>query len=77
MAFIFLLSLLNEYVKLTVEVGSLFSSPEMKTQVSFSDQNCSVVRRRCRKFLTFLSSYEEPLGRFQRNLAHILHKITR
>ena len=44
-----------------------FSSPELKAQVSFSDQNMSVVHRcrclrcrrwRCRKLLTFLSSYQ-------------------
>ena len=28
---------------------TLFSSPELKAQVSFSDQNLSVVRRRCRR----------------------------
>ena len=51
----------------------LFSSP----QVSFSDQNLSVVRRRrrcrrcrrCRKLFTFPSSSPEPLGLFQSNLA--------
>ena len=43
-----------------------FSSPELKAQVSFSDQNLSVVRRRrccCRrhcKLFTFSSS-TEPL----------------
>ena len=59
---------------------SLFSSPEPKAQVSFSDQNLSVVRRcrrcrrrrcrRCRrKLFTFSSSSPEPLGQFQSNLA--------
>ena len=54
----------------------LFSSPEPKPQVSFSDQNLSVVRRClcrrrrcCRKLFTFSSSSPEPLGQFQPNLA--------
>ena len=52
-----------------------FSSPEPKAQVSFSDQNLSVVRRcrrrcrrrrwRCRKLFTFSPSSPEPLGQFQ------------
>ena len=49
---------------------------ERKAQVSFSDQNLSVVRRcrRCRrrrrrKLFTFSSSSPEPMGRFQPNLA--------
>ena len=56
-----------------------FSSPEPKAQVSFSDQNLSVVRRRrrrcrrcrrcCRKLFTFSSSSPDPLGQFQPNLA--------
>ena len=51
----------------------LFSSPEPKAQVNFSDQNLSVVRRRrcccrcrycrCRKLFT-LSSSPEPLANF-------------
>ena len=55
--------------------GIFFSSPEPKAQVSFSDQNLSVVRRRCRrccrcrKLFTFSSSSPEPLGQFQPNLA--------
>ena len=53
--------------------AGVFSSPEPKAQVSFSDQNLSVVRRRrrrCRrKLFTFLSSSPEPLGQFQPNLA--------
>ena len=54
---------------------SVFSSPEPKAQVSFSDQNLSVVRRRrccrhCRrKIFTFSSFSPEPLGQFQPNLA--------
>ena len=57
----------------------VFSSPEPKAHVSFSDQNLSVVRRRCRrrrrrcrcrKLFTFSSSSQEPLGQFQLNLAH-------
>ena len=53
----------------------IFSSPEPKAQVSFSDQNWSVVRRRCRrrrrcfKHFTFSSSSPEPIGQFQPNLA--------
>ena len=41
-----------------------FSSPELKAQVSFSDQNLSSVPRRCccRKLSTFSSSSPEPLG---------------
>ena len=52
----------------------LFSSPEPKAQVSYSDQNLSVVRRRCRpnrcccKLFTFSSS-PEPLGHFLPNSA--------
>ena len=59
---------------------SIFSSPEPKAQVSFSNQNFSVVRRRCRchrrrwrrsrchKLFT-LSSSPEPLDQFQPKLA--------
>ena len=56
---------------------SIFSSPEPKAQVRFSDQNLSVVRRcrqhwrwrcHCRKLFTFSSS-PEPLGQFEPNLA--------
>ena len=48
--------------------------PEPKAQVSFSDQNLSVVRRRCRrrrcrKLFTFSSSSQEPHGHIQSNLA--------
>ena len=46
-----------------------FSSPELKDQVSFSDQNLFIVCRRCRKLFTFSSSSQEPLGQFQPNLA--------
>ena len=56
----------------------VFSSPEPKAQVSFSDQSLSVVRRRRRrrrwrwrcygKLFTFSSSLE-PLGQFHLNLA--------
>ena len=57
------------------EIFPLFSSPEPKAQVSFSDQNLSVVRRcsscswHCRKLFTFSSSSPEALGQFQPNLA--------
>ena len=59
----------------------IFSSPEQKVQVSFSDHNLSVVRRHCRrrrrrrcrrrlcKLFTLSSSSPEPLGQFQPNLA--------
>ena len=49
---------------------NIFSSPEPKTQVSFSDPHLSVVRRRrCRhKIFTFSSSFPEPLGQLQPNL---------
>ena len=47
-----------------------FTSPEPKAQVSFPEQNLSVVRRRCRcKLFTFSSSSPEPLGQHQPNLA--------
>ena len=54
-----------------------FNLPEPKAQVSFSDHNLSVVRRRCprrrwcrcRKLFTFSSSSPEPLDQFQPNLA--------
>ena len=48
---------------------------ELKAQVSFSDQNLSVVGLRCRrsrcdvKLFTFSSSSQEPLGQFKQNLA--------
>ena len=49
----------------------IFSSPEPKAQVIFSDQNLSVLRPRshCRKLFTFSSSSPEPLSQFQPNLA--------
>ena len=57
--------------KLLISFGilTLFSSPEPKAQVSFSDQNLSSVRRRrcCRKRFTFSSNYsssQEPGGNF-------------
>ena len=40
----------------------------LKVQVSFSDQNLSVVGCRCRKLFTFSSSSPEPPGQFQLNL---------
>ena len=65
--------------KLILCIIYLFSSPELKAQMSFSDQNLSGVRRRhrcrrcrfrrCRKLFTFSSSSPEPLGQFQPNLA--------
>ena len=60
---------------LSYQLKVTFSSPEPKSQVSFSDHNLSVVRRRCRysrrrcrKLFTFSSS-PERLGQFQPNLA--------
>ena len=57
----------------------LVSLLEPKAQVSFSDQNLSVVRRRCpsrrrwfRKLFTFSSSSQEPLG----HLNQIWHKAS-
>ena len=69
-----LLKFLISLSKTPVWSHSFFSSPESKAQVSFSDQNLSVVRRRCRcrrcrKLFTFSSSSQEPLGQFQPNLA--------
>ena len=47
-----------------------------KAQVSLSDQNLFVVRRRCRcccrKLFTFSSSPPEPLSQFQPNLAQCI-----
>lgn len=51
---------------------TIISSLELKAQVSFSEQNLSVVCRRwhCSKLFTFSSfSTPEPMGRFQPNLA--------
>ena len=47
------------------------STPEPKSQVSFSDHNLSVVCRRrcCHKLFTFSSSSPEPLDQFQPYLA--------
>ena len=53
------------------------SSPELKAQVSFSDHLSSVVclsvrpsvRQSVCKLFTFSSSFPEPLGQFQPNLA--------
>ena len=53
---------------------NISSSPEPKAQVSFSDQNLSVVRRRFRcsrrrrRILFIFSSSQEPQGQFQPNL---------
>ena len=62
----------------------VFSSPELKAQVSFSDQNLSVVSRRrrcrcrrrcwrCRKVFRFSSSSPESLDQFQPNLAQSIY----
>ena len=40
--------------------------------MSFSDQNLSIVQRRCRKLFTFSSSFQEPLGQVQPNLAQCI-----
>ena len=69
--FIFFKTMLPLFNKKII-TAMLLSSPEPKAQVSFSDQNLSVVRRRCccrcrryRKLFTFSSSSPEPLGQFQ------------
>ena len=51
-------------------ISPVFSSTKLKAQVSFSEQNLFVVRRRrhcwrCRKLFTFSSSSSEPLNQFQ------------
>jgi hypothetical protein len=58
------------------QFSALFSSPELKAQVSFSDRFLSVVRLSvCRlasvvcKLFTFLTSSPEPLDQFWPNLA--------
>ena len=50
----------------------IFSSPESKAQVSFSNKNLTVVRHRCCKLFTFSSTTPEPLGQFQSNLAQLI-----
>ena len=47
----------------------VFSSPELKAQVSFSDHLSSVFYLSVCKLFTFSSSSPEPLGQFQPNLA--------
>lgn len=57
---------------LFLAVTTIISSLELKAQVSFSEQNLSVVCRHwhCSKLFTFSSfSTPEPMGRFQPNLA--------
>ena len=57
------------------EEYTLFSSPELKAQVNFADQNLSIVHCRCHwycccsKLFTFSSSSQEPHSQFQPNLA--------
>ena len=48
---------------------TLFSSPEPKAQVSYSDQNLSIVRHRCCKLFRLSSSSTDPICQFQPNLA--------
>ena len=49
----------------TENFDAFFSSPELQEQVSFSDQNLSVVRHCCyRKLFTFSSFSQEPLANF-------------
>ena len=66
------------YIKKMYCLRNLFSSPERKAQMSFSDQNLSIVRHhRCRllccyKLFTCSSSSPEPLGHFQPNFAQII-----
>ena len=72
-----LLKFLISLSKTPVWSHSFFSSPESKAQVSFSDQNLSVVRRRCRcrrcrKLFTFSSSSQELQVQFQLNLAQCI-----
>ena len=63
--------LLNFHWNSLVFYAMFFSSPELKAQVMFSDQNLYVVRRwRCRKL--FKSSSPKPLGLFQPNLAQTI-----
>ena len=52
-----------------MSVDYVLSSPELKTQVSFSYHNLSVVRRRCscRNFFTFSSS---PASLLAKGFAH-------
>ena len=57
----------------TIETRFFISSPELKAQVSFSDQNLSVVRRCCRcrrKLFTFSPSSQEPLGHSKLGTKH-------
>ena len=49
----------------------VFSSPELKAQVSYSDHRLSVCLSVCKLF-TFSTSSPEPLGQFQRDLAQII-----
>ena len=48
---------------------SVFISPELRAQVSFSGHNLSVVRCRCCHNLFTFSSSPEPLNQFQTNFA--------
>ena len=48
----------------------IFSSPELKAQVSFSDHLRPSVCPSVCKLFTFSSYSPEPLGQFQPNLAH-------
>ena len=52
-----------------LEYKMIVSSPELKTQVSFSDHLSSVLRLSVCKLFTFSSSSQEPLCQFQPNLA--------
>ena len=56
-----------------------FSLPELKAQVSFSDQNISVVRHCCccRKLITFFSPPEPVWANFSQNLAKSIHQLMR
>ena len=76
MLFMLLLMLLPDFVLSfwPFDLCVVFSLPELKAQVSLSDQNLSVVRRyrrrcrRCRKLFTLTSSPEQ-LDKFQPNMA--------
>ena len=71
--YIFVLHLVNrELCQVLIDkfMTNIIDSPESISQVSFSDHNLSVVRRRCssHKLFIFPSSSTEPLGQFQPHL---------
>ena len=65
------------WFSIIVHSYGLFSSPELKAQVSFSDHILSVACLSALsvcKLFTFSSSIPEPLGQFQTNLAQSILK---